>query len=348
MVDDGASQNARERFDSRNRLYAARGYDRLETARFVASVLAPQGPAPVLDVGTGKGLLAVSLASRGATVVSVDPDSADLELATVLSREAGVTDRVAFVTADAAALPYPDDHFGAAATLDALHHLTDPEPVFREVARALSPHGELLVADFSREGLDLIARIHEEEGRTHPDSGVGIDDAAGVLHRLGFEPVVRLTRHLHDIAVFARSRNGIEQDTLIHTRRASHPHCLVCGHENPSGLHLMFTAQPDRSVHATFRGGFAYQGYPDAMHGGLVATLIESAMTNCLFSMGVVAEVMKLEIKYQSPARWYQPCHVSGALTRSTQRMHYLTASVRQDGRVVAQGWATFVVRRQG
>ena len=33
----------------------------------------------------------------------------------------------------------------------------------------------MIVADFSREGLGLVARVHRAEGRVHPESGVTVE-----------------------------------------------------------------------------------------------------------------------------------------------------------------------------
>jgi ubiquinone/menaquinone biosynthesis C-methylase UbiE/acyl-coenzyme A thioesterase PaaI-like protein len=338
-------QERRQHFDTRTQCYVDHGYDRVEAARFVASVLDPSRDGTVLDVGTGRGLLAVALASRGTSVVTVDPDPADQELAALLAREAGVDARLKIITADAASLPYPDGYFSAAASMDVLHHLADAEPVLKEVVRVLSPHGELLLADFSREGFDMVTRVHQEEGRVHSESGVTIDHAAALLQQWGFCTVVRFTRQLHDIAVFTRHNHALGQDTLQDTCRTAHPHCLVCGADNPHGLHLEFAVQPDRSVHATFRGGAAYQGYPDAIHGGLLATLLDAAMTNCLFSRGISAVTARLNVRYASPARWYRPCEIAAWLERTARDVRYLSAEVRQDGRVVARASGTFIGR---
>jgi SAM-dependent methyltransferase/acyl-coenzyme A thioesterase PaaI-like protein len=336
------SQERRRHFAERSRHYAERGYDREEAARFVASVLGPTKDAVVLDVGTGKGLLAVALAARGVAVVTVDPDATDRDLVVELAREGQVLDRVEVLTGDAASLGYPDGYFTAAAAMDVLHHLADPEPVLKEMVRTLSPHGELLLADFSREGFDLVSRVHREEGRVHPESGVTLDDAAALLRGWGLCPVLRLTRHLHEIAVFNRCNHAHGEDTLRDMRRLSHPHCVVCGSDSPNGLRLSFSVQPDRSVHSRFDGGAAYQGYPDAIHGGLVATLLDAAMTNCLFALGITAVTARLNVRYVAPALWYRPCDVSGRLLRSARGVRYLASEVRQDGRVVAEATGTF------
>lgn len=207
----GPPDLARQRaaFAERSRRYALRGFDRTTAAEIAVRLLDPVA-GPVLDVGTGKGLLARALAARGGLVLSVDPDRAEGELAALLCAEAGVRDRVRFVGADAAELPFPDGLFRAAAAMDVLHHLDDPVPVLAEMARTLHPEGKLLLADFSRQGFELVAAVHREEGREHPESGVTLDDAIGCLAAAGFAVLERRSEHWHDLAVLARvaTRSG--------------------------------------------------------------------------------------------------------------------------------------------
>lgn len=201
---EGDLANRRRLFDERSQRFAAKGFDRQAAARVAAAVFDP-GAGTVLDVGTGRGLLAIAIADRGAAVVTVDPDASDRELAALLAQEAGVVDRIQFVTGDAASLPYPDGHFAAAASMEVLHHLADPAPVLKEMVRTLHPTGKILLADFTREGFDLVAGVHRDEGRVHAESGVTLDAAAAILQQWGFRTVLRQTAHMHEMAVFARS-----------------------------------------------------------------------------------------------------------------------------------------------
>jgi len=154
-------------FRARSLQYGRLGHDRVGTARFVVETAgALRGPA--LDVGTGKGLLAIELARTGMEVVSVDVDAEEQELARLLAEEAGVGSRISFVRGDAAHLPYPDGTFGCVAMMDVLHHLDEPGPVLREMARVFNHAGLMVIADFDEQGFELVSRIHREEGRHHP------------------------------------------------------------------------------------------------------------------------------------------------------------------------------------
>jgi ubiquinone/menaquinone biosynthesis methyltransferase len=101
----------------------------------------------VLDVAAGTGDLAYEIADRGAMeVVALDITHAMLELA---SRKRS-NRRVAFVTADMMALPFPDACFDLITTGYGLRNVPLLERAFAEAARVLKAGGVLLSLDFNR------------------------------------------------------------------------------------------------------------------------------------------------------------------------------------------------------
>ena len=204
MEDAGAGLlEKKAAFDKRTAQYLGMGFDRIAAAEFVAAA-AGGITGPALDVGTGRGVTAIALARRVTEVVSIDVDATDRDLASLLAEEAGVRARIRFELCDAASLPFRDGSFGCVATMDALHHLADPVAALGEFKRVLSPDGKLVLADFSAEGFELIARAHREQGREHPVLGVSLGEAEDMLARLGMRRVVRRSGHLHEVSVMMR------------------------------------------------------------------------------------------------------------------------------------------------
>lgn len=190
-------------FRVRTEQYSGLGFDRFAAADFVVQT-GGRLSGPALDIGTGRGLTAMALARRGFEVVSVDPDADEQALAGLLVVEAGLKDRIRFVCGDASVLSFPDNQFGCAALVDVLHHLQDPAPVLEETARVLRPSGILILADFSPEGFELVARMHREEGREHLVSGVTLASASAVLSGKGFDVKGRLSGHKHEVIVLLK------------------------------------------------------------------------------------------------------------------------------------------------
>ena len=142
----------------------------------------------VLDVGCGTGSLAIA-AKRvvGATGAVHAVDAAPEMIARARTKAARRGVDVAFDTARAEALPFPDAHFDVVLGTLMLHHL--PGPVRRafaaEVRRVLKPGGRMLAVDFeapAQHGRGLIAHFHRHGGLPMRDV-VGLLEAAGLRVR---------------------------------------------------------------------------------------------------------------------------------------------------------------------
>lgn len=114
--------------------------------------------AVVLDVGCGRGAVAVAVARRvpRGRVVGIDlwrrgdQSGNDPEATRANAVAAGVEDRVELQTADMCDLPFPDASFDLVVSSLAVHNVADPEGRDRavdEMCRVLRPAGRILLAD---------------------------------------------------------------------------------------------------------------------------------------------------------------------------------------------------------
>jgi len=197
---------ARARYLERIAIYRAHGHDRLAAARFVVDRAGPVS-GPVLDVGTGTGLLALEFARRGFRVVSVDVSAEEQRIAALNAEHQHAASGVRFVLANAGRLGFRDAAFGCAAMMDILHHLEDAAPILTEAIRVVRPGGTLVVAEFTRQGLALVDRVHREEGRVHPVGPVTLAQAAALLETRGLVRRVTAEAHEHAVVVFERPRD---------------------------------------------------------------------------------------------------------------------------------------------
>lgn len=110
--------------------------------------LNPQPGEHVLDVGTGTGWAARSIAGRGATVTGVDLGAEVIEAARTLSNGHGIDFRVG----DAEALPFPDNHFDAVISTFGVMFVRDPEAAAAELARVVRPGGRVVLATWATGG----------------------------------------------------------------------------------------------------------------------------------------------------------------------------------------------------
>ncbi len=126
---------------------------------YMLSLRAWRGDETVLDVGTGRGLLAIGAAKKlpAGKAVGVDVwNAADLtgnaEEATRRNASLeGVEGRVELKTEDARKLSFPDASFDVVLSNLALHNIYDAPgraQACREIARVLKPGGAALISDF--------------------------------------------------------------------------------------------------------------------------------------------------------------------------------------------------------
>lgn len=170
MINDDSDKpldaEAQKALDIEYHREAASSYDAIVTRHFAffhAHSLHPwierlrrRFPVPeVLDIGTGTGVVAVTLAKYGCRVTAVDHSPDMLEHARSRARTAGVEQLLTFQLGDGEHLPYGEATFDAVAIQGVLHHLPDCLPTLRESFRVLRPGGELYVSEPSVEGAPI-------------------------------------------------------------------------------------------------------------------------------------------------------------------------------------------------
>jgi ubiquinone/menaquinone biosynthesis C-methylase UbiE len=137
----------------------ARDYDEMDhaavNARFVADFLAVHGACrggEVLDVGSGPGRIPIALcrADPAARVLAIDLAEAMLERARRNVADEGLGGRVRCSRCDARRTPFAAGAFEAVISNTIIHHVPDPGPVMREMARLVARGGTLFVRDLAR------------------------------------------------------------------------------------------------------------------------------------------------------------------------------------------------------
>lgn len=125
-------------------------------------------------------------------------------------------------------------------------------------------------------------------------------------------------------------------------------HCFGCGEANSVGLKLQFTIAPDVSVVAEAQISENYEGPPGYLHGGIIATLLDEAMSKANRAHGVTAMTRQMQVEYLRPVPSGSPIQIEGRVIRSEGRKHWTEAQIKnQAGTTLAQATGLFIAIRR-
>ena len=126
------------------------------------------------------------------------------------------------------------------------------------------------------------------------------------------------------------------QNSVANISKSVHPKCIVRSSENLSGLGLHFEANDDGSVKATFQCDESFEGYPGILHGGVISSILDGAMGNCMFACGRATVTVEMTTRFRHPVVTGREATVSARITRVSHPLYLLEAEIVQDGKVKA------------
>jgi uncharacterized protein (TIGR00369 family) len=138
------------------------------------------------------------------------------------------------------------------------------------------------------------------------------------------------------------------QERLSEVRNQGHDRCVVCAPSHPLGLRVEYHADAAGVVHAEFPCQRVFQGYPGQLHGGVIAALLDGAMTNCLFAQGIEGVTGELMVRFLRPVVTDRMATVRACLTRVSHRLYILEAELTQEQVPVARAQGKFLKRSRG
>lgn len=109
----------------------------------------PVAQRKVIDVGCGGGILAESLAQRGADVTGIDMGEAPLSVARLHALEVGVTLNYERITAEQKAEQCAGE-FDTVTCMEMLEHVPDPSSVVKACADLVKPNGDVYFSTINR------------------------------------------------------------------------------------------------------------------------------------------------------------------------------------------------------
>jgi uncharacterized protein (TIGR00369 family) len=123
-------------------------------------------------------------------------------------------------------------------------------------------------------------------------------------------------------------------------------YCFACGQDNPQGMHLKFALDGGRKQFVShFRLSKRFTGPPGYCHGGIIATILDDAMSKLNKLRDVIAATSQLSIEYLRPVPLRARLTVeSRELNKRGRRLTHAAEILDQKGNVLARGRGVFVI----
>ncbi len=125
-------------------------------------------------------------------------------------------------------------------------------------------------------------------------------------------------------------------------------YCVICGLDNEYGLRAPFYNMEDGSVMTKFNYLPHHQSYPNRVHGGLIAAMLDELGLRALWALhGVEDEfgvTMSLETNYRKPVPYDAELFGKGLIVRDSSRFFSIKMAILDpDGNLLADGSAKYI-----
>lgn len=108
-------------------------------------------------------------------------------------------------------------------------------------------------------------------------------------------------------------------------------YCYACGAENPQGLRIDWKVEGAVTT-ATFTPQRIHQGWKGIVHGGILATLLDEAMTRLAWVARGGALTAEMKVRYLQPVKVGDPIQIRGEITGENRKIVFLKAALFING----------------
>jgi len=122
------------------------------------------------------------------------------------------------------------------------------------------------------------------------------------------------------------------------------PACVVCGPENPRGMQLRFQMAEDGAVAADWTPTSDWEGFKGIIHGGIVSTVLDEAMSQAVSARGWPALTCELRVRLRKHVVPGKTLRVRAWVVERQRRKILTEAALSSpQGDEHAHAWATFL-----
>jgi len=124
--------------------------------------------------------------------------------------------------------------------------------------------------------------------------------------------------------------------------------CFACGDKNSMGLRILWTTS-GKTTRATFTPQKHHQGWKGIVHGGILATLLDEAMTRLAWKVCGGAVTAEMTVRYLKAAPIGKPLHIFGEIVQKKGRLVKAQAHIKNDeGKVLAKAQGKALLTEKG
>jgi uncharacterized protein (TIGR00369 family) len=122
--------------------------------------------------------------------------------------------------------------------------------------------------------------------------------------------------------------------------------CFACGRDNPHGMHLKFVAdETGKQFMCRFRLSKRYTGPPGHCHGGIIATILDDAMSKMNRLYDAPAATSRMTVEYLRPVPLRMPLLVwSRNISKRGRRLTHAAEIRDEQGAVLARSRGVFAI----
>jgi acyl-coenzyme A thioesterase PaaI-like protein len=120
--------------------------------------------------------------------------------------------------------------------------------------------------------------------------------------------------------------------------------CVVCGLENPHGLRIQYVRERDGAITAEWRPTESWEGFEGIVHGGIVSTVLDEAMSKAVAAMNCEALTGELKVRFRRYVVAGENLRIRGWVVAKVKRLVQAEATLTAaDGSERAHAWARFL-----
>jgi len=168
---------------NRLKLFKRYGYDIPKARNYIIKKAGLVKGGKMLEVGTGRGHLAVKLAQNGFKFISIDLDKRRQRVAKIHLNAIKRAKWATLKNMNAERLKYKDGYFTQVISVNFIHHAKNPIKCLKEMVRVTK--NKLVIADINKRGERIMEKVHGLDGHRHEKSKMSLREAETFLRRTG-------------------------------------------------------------------------------------------------------------------------------------------------------------------